>query len=172
MIHRILYRLTAHRPARLIKLDGAPYLERYYLGSLFGVTFYLHRFVAADGERHAHNHPWTWGRSLVLCGWYDEEAVIDLTPATLTGYVSEIRRVNWWNHINGNHFHRIAAAAPNTWTLFFHGPRAVLPGGALKGWGFIETGPPSDVVAFRQDPGKPYAWWYSAPLGYQSGREP
>ena len=46
MIHKLLFKLTAGLRCKLIDREGAPYLERYYLGRLFGVTFYLHRFVS------------------------------------------------------------------------------------------------------------------------------
>lgn len=178
MINRLLYRLTANLPARLIKLETGPYLERYYLGRLFGVTFYLHRFVSSDTERHLHNHPWTWGRALVLSGGYDEEYVTDLTTATQSGCLVETRRISWWNRVNGNHFHRIANAAPGTWTLFFHGPRAMIRCGMAskrKHWGFLQHGYAvgyHDCVMFVPYPGRSSDWWKEAPKGRDVGREP
>ena len=185
MINRLLYRLTANMPARLIKLDGRPYLERYYVGRLFGVTFYLHRFVSIDSERHLHNHPWGWGRALVLCGGYDEEVVTDLAPsAGPSGCAVTTRRVRFWNRVNGNHFHRIANAAPGTWTLFFHGRRVELPfesgpGYVSKGWGFLErrkcpawrntTGFETVYTPFTASPSGPL--WLDAPKGRDVGRE-
>lgn len=80
MMSKLLFKLTARLPCRLIQLDSGPYLERYYLGTLLGVTFYLHRFVSSDTERHLHNHPWGWGRALVLAGGYVEESVHDICP--------------------------------------------------------------------------------------------
>lgn len=179
-MNRLLYRLTANTPARLIKLDGRPYLERYYVGRLFGVTFYLHRFVSSDSERHLHNHPWGWGRALVLSGGYDEEVVTDLAPsAGPSGCAVTTRRVRFWNRVNGNHFHRIANAAPGTWTLFFHGRRVELPfeggpGYVSKGWGFLERVEAGDGYAtgffpFKHSPSGP--WWLDAPKGRDVGRE-
>lgn len=174
MINRLLYRLTAGLPCRLIKLDGRPYLERYYVGRLFGVTFYLHRFVSSDSERHLHNHPWGWGRALVLTGAYDEESVVDLTPAAPDGCVTHWRRIRFWNRVDGNHFHRIAWVKPGTWTLFFHGYRATVGEGATlqyKGWGFLELR--GDLVAFERFTASPKPWWYQdAPKGQDAGRVP
>lgn len=170
-MNRLLYRLTANMPARLIKLDGRPYLERYYVGQLFGVTFYLHRFVSSDSERHLHNHPWTWGRALVLAGAYDEESVTDLTPAAPDGCMTTWRRIRFWNRVDGNHFHRIAWVRPGTWTLFFHGRRAqVGPDLVPKGWGFLERR--GDLVAFQRFPTSRQAWWKLAPKGRDVGRVP
>lgn len=51
LINRALLRMTARRPVREIRLDGKRYMERHWLGRAFGLTFYLHRYIAADGER-------------------------------------------------------------------------------------------------------------------------
>ena len=138
MLNKLLYKLTALLPCRLIKLDAGPYLERYYLGQLFGVTFYLHRFVSSDSERHIHNHPWKWGASLIVAGNYLEERCVDICPSIEgSGCLTSVARRRWFNRFDGNTFHRISDAKPGTWTLFFHGPR-VKVGGGLKGWGFLE----------------------------------
>ena len=174
MIHRLLYRLTAKLPCRLINIDNKPYLERYYLGKLLGVTFYLHRFVSADCERHLHNHPWGWGRALVLTGSYTEERVTDICPAvSKSGCLTTFKRVRWWNRVDGNHFHRISAAELNTWTLFYHGPRVCLPTGVLKGWGFLEnafTVGYHDTTVFRTHSSDTSDWWLTSPKGRESQR--
>ena len=175
---RLLYRLTAGMPARLIKLNGRPYLERYYVGQLFGVTFYLHRFVSSDSERHLHNHPWTWGRALVLAGSYNEQRVTDLSPAAAGGCLTDFRHVRFWNRVDGNHFHRIAWVRPGTWTLFFHGPRArivsAVPDCPLKGWGFLERDLRDGewVTVFEPFKSTASGWWRTAPNGRDVGRVP
>lgn len=182
MINRLLYKLTAGLPARLIKLDGVPYIERYYLGTLLGVTFYLHRFVSSDSERHLHNHPWTNGAALILAGGYVEERVIDLCPFTDSGCITESKYKRWWNRVDCNTFHRISDAKRGTWTLFMHGQRVRLGDGRLKGWGFLGSaapwshGKPNPVTVFTPYAGgedKPeYArWWLDAPKGRDVGRE-
>ena len=182
MINRLLYQLTARLPCRLIpRAENEPYLERYYVGQLLGVTFYLHRFVSSDEEPHLHNHPWNWGRALVLAGSYDEEYVTDLcphaTPSGGSGCLTETHRVRWWNKVNGNHFHRIANAQPGTWTLFFHGPRSQVRLGQCskpKGWGFLENFYGvgiHNVTVFRPFPVTSGAWWLTAPKGREAGRE-
>jgi hypothetical protein len=164
-MNALLLKLSARLPCRVISLDSGPYLERYYVGQLFGATFYLHRFVSADTERHLHNHPWTWGRSLIISGSYREEVATDLCAAAgPSGCITEKRTKRWWNRVDGNDFHRIGSAAPGTWSLFFHGERArVCRGGVsyLKGWGFLERR--GRWVRFR--PAEPSApdWWLNAP---------
>ena len=183
IISTLLYRLTANRPARLIKLNNKPYLERYFVARLFGVTLYLHRFVSSDRERHLHNHPWTWSRSLVLSGGYDEEVVLDLTTASASGCVTASRRVKWFNRVDGSHFHRIANAAPHTWTLFMHSARQQVmrqnPAGfgpefTLKGWGFLELAYVNNepAVVYRPHESAHTDWHRTAPKGRDIGREP
>lgn len=178
MLNRFLYWLTARLPCRLIQLDRGPYLERYYLGRLLGVTFYLHRFVSSDSERHLHNHPWGWGGSLILCGSYIEERALDLCPAAgPAGCLVKYRRRRFFNLVNGTTAHRIHDARPGTWSLFFHGPR-VRYGQRLKGWGFFERvgvdthGSKIDATVFSPYPVSHGDWWKDAKTGAEIGREP
>lgn len=168
MINRLLYAITARLPCRLIMVNGDPYLERYYVGKLFGATLYLHRFVSSDSERHLHNHPWKRGFSIMLAGAYFEEYVVDLCSSAPNGCLTETNKIEWYNSVNGNHFHRISAAEPGTWTLFGHGKRQRIRVGATsmaKGWGFIENG------AFQDHPSSTdTAWWLTAPKGAEAGR--
>ena len=177
MLSKLLYKLTANLPCRLIKLDSGPYLERYYVGQLFGVTFYLHRFVSNDSERHLHNHPWRWGRSLILSGSYLEERATDLCPhAGSSGCMTEHRRIYWWNTVNANIFHQIHDAELNTWTLFFHSERIMIDRGMAsvpKGWGFLRRNITpfnekiTTFIPFRSSNSK---WWLTAPKGRDAGR--
>lgn len=133
MIKKLLYNFSGNLPCRLIDIDGNPYLERYFIGKIFGITFYLHRFVSADTERNVHDHPWGWAFALVLAGGYQEERLqyFDLKS---DGWVSKNRNIHRGkiNVINAPVFHRIGSAEPETYTLFVHGPR-------IKGWGFLES---------------------------------
>lgn len=176
-MNKLLYLLTAGLPCKQIMLDGRPYLERYYLGTLLGVTFYLHRFISSDTERHLHNHPWNWGRALVLSGGYVEESVRDICPhAGPSGCILNRRYIHWWNKVDGRFFHRISNAKPGTWTLFFHGRRATVDdkGETLKGWGFLDTlamdREPYRTVFFHLHPPSNLRWWLTAPKGRDAGR--
>lgn len=166
MIRRILYRITANLPCRLIKIEDKPYLERYYLGTWFGVTCYLHRFVSGDGDRAVHDHPWTGAAALVLAGGYREERLVHMDPAT--GWAVKLRRMfpGRVNFIGRRSFHRITETKPETWTLFMHARRC-------KGWGFLETSN-TGVVVYHQplDLSLVFDWWHHAPKGADSGREP
>lgn len=160
MLAKLLYRLTAGMPCRLIKPGGLPYLERYYVGSLpGGRCALLHRFVAADVQETPHNHPGNFF-SIVLCGGYDEEVVTDIGTE---GVVVERVTRRWLNWIPANRFHRIVSAKTGTWTLILRGPDLG------KGWGFLR--PTLGGVGFRTEPPTNPDWWHTAPAGRDAGRE-
>jgi hypothetical protein len=123
LIRKILWLISGLLPLKVIAEEGKPYLERYYVGTLFGTRCYLHRFVASDPDRGLHDHPWRWALSLVLAGWYMEETRIE----------HEMRFVRWINRIGPDTFHRVIlpAGERDVWTLFFHRR------GNVKRWGFL-----------------------------------
>lgn len=173
-IRMALYTISGRLPCRLIKLDDKPYLERYHIGTLMGVTFYLHRFVAPDGDRHVHDHPWRYAASVGLVGLYREEWMEWLDASCSSGWRSRNRYIRWFNWIPGYRFHRIAEAVPETWTLFMHT-------GRVKGWGFLEAVhngrsalnlPLVDHVRYVPHPSAYINWHKMAPIGNESGREP
>lgn len=175
MIARLLYRLTANRPCRLIhRQPGQPYLERYWLFSLLGITAYLHRFVAADVNEPPHDHPWGHALAWVIAGGYTEQRG-HIHPRA--GFKGAARSVKRWhlNHIRGHDFHRISAAQPETWTLFIHTKKS-------QPWGFIET---TEIFDEGTDPANTHCalyhqplkmdnpdWHTHAPAGNNAGREP
>ncbi len=167
MLRKILFRLTRNRVARRIDLDGERYMERYLLGRGLGVTAYLHRFVAGDGDRSVHDHPWAWSMSVVLAGGYREERLQMLDVKQ--GWISRFRnlRAGSVNLLRATSFHRITAPEPETWTLFLHTPK-------VREWGFLQR--------FRQDNGlysveyvahahgEESRWLERGMRGYQIGR--
>jgi hypothetical protein len=168
MIRTILHKITGRLPCRLIDVDGAPYMERYYVGQLLGATIYLHRFVAGDGDRHVHDHPWDWSLGLVLAGGYEEERLTAFSPTA--GWHHKIRRIRPWrpNFIGRRTFHRVTNPRRETWTLFIHGRRT-------KGWGFLRQtfdhelwG--SGVLYHQPAPATSPEWWREAPPGREIRR--
>lgn len=154
MLNRLLYNIAGRLPCRIISDDGTPYLERYYLCTVLGVRFYLHRFVGSDPDRGLHDHPWPWAGSVILHGWYLEE--------TRKG----MRKVRWFNWLTGDSFHRVILGSGPCWTLFFH--RAAY----TKPWGFlrpIENETPMVWWPFNypkgDGTGTPGEWWKEVPIG-------
>lgn len=168
MRRRFLYWLTGFLPCRLIKVGDQPYLERYYVGRLFGVTFYLHRFISADGDRDVHNHPWRLSAALVLAGGYREERVTQITP---DGWHSKERDLYLpkINIITGSRFHRIMETQPETWTLFMHGKRIST---STKAWGFLQKTADGLRLFNPYNLDESIGWWKRLPNGNTSGREP
>lgn len=174
MINRFLYCLTARLPCKLITMpNGRPYMERYYVATWWGLTFYLHRFVSGDSERSLHNHPFN-AASFVLCGRYTEEIVQDICPHAPGGVIAHHRTVRWFNYIPGNKFHRITEPRPGTWTLFIRGPRLRLQtdGDPEKGWGFLNETDGGVTTVFRTYPfSVGDSWHRTASRGCNVGRE-
>lgn len=121
MLRRLLLAIADRLPCRVISEDGTPYLERYFVFHAFGVRCYLHRFVGSDPERGLHDHPWAWGLSVGLAGWYLEERR-DRT---------RVRR--WLTPLGPDTFHRVIKphGSDDVWTLFLHSA------GDVKPWGFL-----------------------------------
>jgi len=121
MIRSLLFKLQSRLKTRQIAHGGKPYLERSYLGTAFGLRFYLHRFVACD-EDGVHDHPFLYSCSLILAGWYFEDRW------------SKRYKRRWINFLGPNDMHRVVLP-PNgrdVWTLFIHSAR-------VRPWGFLRA---------------------------------
>ena len=163
-MYKFLFWLSSYLPLRIISEGDRPYLERYHLFSLFGVTFDLHRFVSSDPDRGVHSHPWTWGVSFILCGYYFEEGLYD------------VKKITWINFISTNKFHRVmlprevvdqgnlrgaASVESPCWTLFIHPCK-----GVRRPWGFLrKTGDKGEMAYEVYDDRTNYkdcVWWKTA----------
>lgn len=165
--NRLLYKLTNRLPCRIIHEGRRPYLERYYLGSIFGVTFYLHRFVASDPADALHNHPWP-GVGIILAGGYYEHRFVRAHPQSVHTTVEWRKR---WSvaKLKPSTFHRVEVL-PNqhAWSLFAHT-------GKVQSWGMIDLS--NGVYRIYNydradtDPGAPitvqhrWGWWTYSPMG-------
>jgi len=132
MIRRFLLWLTARLPVREIAHNGTVFLERYNVGVLGDWRFYIHRFIASDPDG-VHDHPWRWGVSIILSGWYME--------ARRDGM--RVRR--WGNMVNGDTFHRVMISpGGEAWTLFAHTRR-------VKPWGMLRPAQHPGYYGARED---------------------
>ncbi|MGE0313430.1 MAG: hypothetical protein AB7P21_17615 [Lautropia sp.] len=155
LARRLCYALQGRLPTRHISHAGAPYLERSYVATLFGVRIYLHRFVACD-EDGVHDHPFRHAASLILAGWYWEDQ-----------WASR-RKQRWFNRIGPNKLHRVVlpeASGADVWTLFLHSPR-VKPWGVMRS---VDDGPQGPALRYepQSDPDDPThsTWHRRAPTG-------
>lgn len=167
LVAKFLFDYTKNRPARLIKVLDRPYLERYYVGKLFGYTFYLHRFVGNDGDRALHDHPWN-AMSFVLAGEYKELVKTGWAPNKI--FTKRVTRsAPTFNFIPNTKFHQILGATKETWTLFAHGER-------LKDWGYLTEIDASDgaVLYYPHENQHSSLGWYNdinVKTGKDVGRE-
>lgn len=164
MIPALLYWIAGRLPCRIISDGDAPYLERYYLFTVLGWRFYLHRFVGSDPDRGLHDHPWSRAFSIILAGQYWEE--------TRSGR----RLVRWFNSLTGDTFHRVVLPHVGLhefpcWTLFFHRAEYV------KEWGFLRLQTPHHEARIQEF--TPYVrtrtdempdWWNRVPKGRNEPR--
>jgi hypothetical protein len=133
--------LLALLPHRTIYRNGEKYLTRYYLlggkrrgwRKLLPFNLYIHCFHASD-EQPAHNHPWSWSRSLILRGSYREARVIGQLQGGGEVVLHHTYGVGQVNCINADTWHYVTLQTPEVWTLFFAGPR-------VQCWGFIDGRP-------------------------------
>lgn len=172
MLGKPLYKLTANRPCRLIGSNGKRYMERYYLGNVLGLTFYLHRFVSSDGDRALHDHPWRFSMGICLTGGYLERRLRWFNPKNGFDCAEKKVRPGRFNLIRATTFHQILSTQPETWTLFFHSPK-------FKGWGFmhrieeIDSQGVTRIVPHYEadsDGNSHKKWWLDAPTGKKSDR--
>jgi hypothetical protein len=165
MMHNFLMWLTARLPAREITSDGRPYLERYFIGQLWGWTFYFHRFLASDPGRGLHDHPWNLGVSVLLAGKYYERYLRGITC-----YGEQLGRRNRYlfipNFIRPLYWHRVILIKNRpVWTLFFHTAW-------VRHWGFLDTVQLSSTCGIKLerssetiDVAGNSRWWKTAATG-------
>lgn len=144
----LLLKIALNSRCKVIHDNEKPYLERYFLFNLFGLKFYLHRFVASDPDRGLHNHPWKWAFSIVLFNYYIEQLE------------SRLRLVKYFNLILKDNCHRVIKpeSVNEVWTFFFH-PNEYSEWGFFRDGKFVKWEPRN-----RKDSNKNF-WELDAPLG-------
>lgn len=150
-----LFWFSGRLPCRIISDGDKPYLERYYLFTLFGVRFYLHRFVASDPDRGLHDHPWSWAFAIILSGWYQDKRR------------GVTRNVRFFNRLSGDTFHRVILVNGPVWTIFAHRTKRI------KEWGFLRDKGQLGIIYKRHTSSPEEQWWKSVPRGrYETRRMP
>lgn len=131
LLNALLYWFSGRLRCRLIKVKGEPYLERYFLGTLFGRHVYLHRFLTSDDPSvGVHDHPWLWSMSFLICGWYHE--------VRRWGKLKK----RWVNFIGPDHFHLVELEpCVYTWSIFMTGQPK--PG---RVWGMLHRVDPKAIM--------------------------
>lgn len=103
----------------LIETHGEPYLERWILW--FGGSLRVHRFLASDDDRAAHDHPW----------WFITVPFAEYAEYLPSAESELKRRVRPFRpHFRSARFrHRVELLRYPTWTLVLTGPKS-------REWGF------------------------------------
>lgn len=110
--------------------NGEQYLARLRIFDTPWFGLYLHDIFEPDGDRDAHNHPWSFF-SIVLRGEYAEK-VYDKPEEGPDGQFILQRHGRFSIHRMGTKAaHRIVYASPGLKTLIIRGKRNP------KGWGFF-----------------------------------
>ena len=152
-------------PYKMITINGNPYMKRYYLGQIFGRTFYLHKWYSPDLDRQLHNHPFKASFSILLKGHYTEVRSKYLSARHPFGAIVEERKVRWFNFIGADTFHSVKSISKGLITLFSHG--GYVKG---KGWGFLSTefidGKPVLIMNEHSTDNTEGEWWKTAPKEY------
>jgi hypothetical protein len=131
--------VAKRRPCKIVKFDGEDILRRYHLLELpFGMTLVLHQFVQSDPDRGYHDHPWSFGMSLILSGGYYERKISHTTnpigkPEDQVPINMDYLSTGRINVFSGKDYHRVILPENGeAWTLFLTGPRK-------KIWGFLNA---------------------------------
>ncbi len=113
------------------------YMTRVKFPRVFGRRVMLHRIWRADLDRELHNHPWTKAFSFIITGSYIEERLAHPAMAWISwwGIEKETYRVNWFNSLFKEDFHKITEIEEPLWTFFIHGERKLDKNGVE--WGFL-----------------------------------
>lgn len=120
-------------PSHTIKVDGKPYLTRYYilLRDWKSFSLFFHHFHASDQGLQLHNHPWKWALSFIFFGGYLEE----FKKSGMDTIGQKIVLPFSFNTVKHEVFHRVDLLnEAGAWSLFFAGPRII----TRPEWGFLD----------------------------------
>ena len=132
MIKKLFERWGRYRVI-MDRVNGEPYLERYYVflknRRRFPFNIFVHKFLKSDPD-DVHDHPWPYATLILRGGYWEWLPVFD-------GHGSKIHEYCVWRGAGSfrfapaNSFHRIELdPAVECWTLF-------MPGAKQRDWGFL-----------------------------------
>jgi hypothetical protein len=132
MLKNLFKRLGRYRVI-MDRLDGEPYLERYYVflrdRDRFPFNIFVHKFLKSDPD-DVHDHPWPFA-TLILRGGYWEWRPQFNHLGEKTGEIAKWCGPGSFRTASANTYHRIELDPDITcWTLF-------MPGAKQRDWGFL-----------------------------------
>jgi hypothetical protein len=122
IIQWLAARLPKHPDGHIWSADNVLYMGRYIILNARWLHIRLHHINAADPEPELHDHPAAFA-SIVLNGGYAEALPLTVNPCFDRRTGTEACRMLWCvaGSVALRHAatrHKIAAVAPDTWTLF------------------------------------------------------
>ena len=132
MIKQLFQRWGRYRVI-MDRLDGEPYLERYYVflrdRNRFPFNIFLHKFLKSDPD-DVHDHPWPFA-TVILRGGYWEWRPQFNHLGEKTGEIAKWCGPGSFRTAQATTYHRIELDPDITcWTLF-------MPGAKQRDWGFL-----------------------------------
>ena len=132
MLKNLFKRLGRYRVI-MDRLDGEPYLERYYVflrdRDRFPFNIFVHKFLKSDPD-DVHDHPWPFA-TVILKGGYWEWRPQFNHLGEKTGEIAKWCGPGSFRTASANTYHRIELDPDITcWTLF-------MPGAKQRDWGFL-----------------------------------
>jgi len=132
MIKKLFQRWDRHRVI-MDRVNGEPYLERYYLflrdRERFPFNVFLHKFLKSDPD-DVHDHPWPYFTVILRGGYYEWIPQFD-SAGRKFGEIGHWRGPGHFRCSSADSYHRIEIDPEVTcWTLF-------CPGIKQRDWGFL-----------------------------------
>ena len=132
MLKKLFQRLGRYRII-MDRVNGEPYLERYYVflrdRERFPFNVFVHKFLKSDPD-DVHDHPWPFF-TLILKGGYWEWIPVFNGHGNKVHEYAVWRRAGSFRFAKANSYHRIELdPAITCWTLF-------MPGIKQRDWGFL-----------------------------------
>jgi hypothetical protein len=132
MIKELFERWGRHRVI-MDRVNGEPYLERYYVflkdRKRFPFNIFVHKFLKSDPD-DVHDHPWPYFTIILRGGYWEWIPVFNIRGAKIHEYCVW-RGPGSFRFASANSFHRIELDPEvECWTLF-------MPGIKQRDWGFL-----------------------------------
>ena len=132
MLKNLFKRLGRYRVI-MDRVDGEPYLERYYVflrdRSWFPFNVFVHKFLKSDPD-DVHDHPWPFATVILRGGYWEWRPLFD-AQGRRQGETARWCGAGSFRTARANTYHRIELDPDVTcWTLF-------MPGIKQRDWGFL-----------------------------------
>jgi len=132
MIKELFERWGRHRVI-MDRVNGEPYLERYYVflkdRKRFPFNIFVHKFLKSDPD-DVHDHPWPYATLILKGGYYEWTPQFD-AQGNKIGEIAKWCKPGSFRFAGARTYHRIELDPEvECWTLF-------MPGVKQRDWGFL-----------------------------------